>query len=766
MTSSPPPNQSPEPGKRPPAPTQPPKTLLGAITQAVRTVQARVDFSKLQLKPDAKVPELWVQDADAPKAEIYPLLGERYLLGRSSKSCDIVIRNPVVSQVHLSLTRDQRQRNAPFVIRDENSTNGIYRGKRRLTKLNLQHGDVLTLGPPELAAAVRIQYHNPPPWYVKTARYGLYGFTGLTALVALWIGMEWQRFAVRPLPASVQGPVVVYARDEETPLRAIETRAHIELKQLSDFSSYLPKAVMASEDSRYNWHLGVDPIGIFRALVTNVRGGEIREGGSTVTQQLARSIFRDYVGTEDSAGRKLREAVVALKLETFYSKDALMLTYLNRVYLGSGNYGFEDAAQFYFGKSAKDLSLSEAATLVGILPAPNAFNPVQDYETAVELRDRVLNRMVVLGMVRQEEAQRARRSRIEINPKAIKELESTIAPYFYSEVFAEIESLLGEQLAQEGNFIVESSLDLEIQEAAEAALQDAVATTGAAKGFSQGALVTLDSGTGEVLAMVGGVDFSESQFNRATQAYRQPGSTFKTFAYTAAIEQGIAPGSTYSCAPLNWEGQSFEGCRSGDGGLDMYSGMARSENVVALRIAEAVGLNHVVQTARRMGITANLDPVPGMVLGQNEVTLLELTGAYGVLANQGVRNRPHTINRILDSSDCQDFDDPRTCRVIYDATQNAEVNVPVLEPQVADTMTALLQGVVQAGTGRNGYLGYGEAGKTGTTNDYVDLWFVGYVPSHALVTGIWYGNDDNLPTSGASADAAQLWGDYMRRVVR
>lgn len=761
-----PPNKLPEPGKQPPSPSQPPKTLLGAITQAVRTVQAKVDFSKLQLKPDAKVPELWVQDADASKAEIYPLLGERYLLGRSSKSCDIVVRNPVVSQVHLSLTRDQRQRNAPFVIRDENSTNGIYRGKRRLTKLNLQHGDVLTLGPPELAAAVRLQYHNPPPWYVKAARYGLYSFTGLTALTALWIGMEWQRFSVRPLPASVQGPVVVYARDEETPLRAIETRAHIELKQLSDFSSYLPKAVMASEDSRYNWHLGVDPIGIFRALVTNVRGGEIREGGSTVTQQLARSIFREYVGTEDSAGRKLREAVVALKLETFYSKDALMLTYLNRVYLGSGNYGFEDAAQFYFGKAAKDLSLSEAATLVGILPAPNAFNPVRDYKTAVELRDRVLNRMVVLGMVSQEEAQRARRSRIEINPKAIKELESTIAPYFYAEVFAEIEALLGEQLAQEGNFIVESSLDLDIQEEAEAALQDAVATTGTEKGFSQGALVTLDSGTGEVLAMVGGVDFRESQFNRATQAYRQPGSTFKTFAYTAAIEQGMSPGETFSCAPLDWEGQSFEGCRSGGGSLDMYSGLARSENVVALRIAEAVGLNNVVQMAQRMGITANLDPVPGMVLGQNEVTLLELTGAYGVLANQGVRNRPHTINRILDSSDCQDFDDPRTCRVIYDASQSGEMNTPILEPQVTDTLTALLQGVVQAGTGRSAYLGYGEAGKTGTTNDYVDLWFVGYVPSQALVTGIWYGNDDNSPTSGTSGDAAQLWGDYMRRVVR
>lgn len=763
--ASPPPNQQPTPPE-PPSPSQPPKTLLGAITQAVRTVQAKVDFSKLQLKPNARVPELWVQDADSPKAEIYPLLGERYLLGRSSKSCDIVIRNPVVSQVHLSLTRDQRQRNAPFVLRDENSTNGIYRGKRRLVKLPLRHGDVLTLGPPELAAAVRLQYHNPPPWYVKAARYGLYGFTGLTALTALWIGVEWQRFAVRPLPASVQGPVVVYARDEETPLRAIETRAHLELKRLSDFSPYLPRAVMASEDSRFYWHLGVDPIGTFRALVTNVRGGEIREGGSTVTQQLARSIFREYVGTEDSAGRKLREAVVALKLETFYSKDNLMLTYLNRVYLGSGNYGFEDAAQFYFGKSAKDLTLSEAATLVGILPAPNAFNPVRDYETAVEFRDRVLNRMVVLGMVSQEEAQRARRSRIEINPKAIKELESTIAPYFYAEVFSEIEALLGEQLAQEGNFIVESTLDPKIQTQAEAALQEAVATTGTTKGFSQGAVVTLDSETGEVLAMVGGVDFGESQFNRATQAYRQPGSTFKVFAYTAALEQGISPGTLYSCAPLDWQGQFFEGCRSGAGSVDMYSGLARSENVVALRIAQEAGLNNVIQTARQLGITSNLEAVPGMVLGQNEVTLLELTGAYAALANRGVRNRPHTINRILDSSDCQDLNDHRTCRVIYDSQQDAGNNFPVLDPQIAETMTALLQGVVQAGTGQSAFLGLGEAGKTGTTNDYVDLWFVGYVPGQALTTGIWFGNDDNSPTSGTSGDAAQLWGDYMRRITR
>ncbi|HEY9625233.1 MAG TPA: PBP1A family penicillin-binding protein [Crinalium sp.] len=750
----------------PPQPPNQPKTLLGTLTQAVQTVQAKINFSKLVLKPNARVPELWVQDADSPKAETYPLLGDRYLLGRSSKSCDIVVRNPVVSQVHVSIARGRRGRNAPFVIKDENSTNGIYRGKRRLNSLELRHGDVLTLGPPELAAAVRLQYNDPPPLYVKAVQYSLYGFTGVSALVALWVGFQWQRFSVYPLPASVQGPVVVYARDGETPLRTPRNRVHGEMQQLSEFSPYLPKAVIASEDSRYYWHMGVDPIGILRAVVTNVRGGEIREGASTITQQLSRSIFREYVGTEDSAGRKLREAVVSLKLETFYSKDFLLRMYLNRVYLGSGTYGFEDAAQFYFGKSARDLTLSEAATLVGILPAPNRFNPVEDYDTAVELRDRVLNRMAAQGMVSAQEAQRARRSRIDINPAAIQELQSTIAPYFYSEVFAELETLLGEQLAQEGNFIVKSTVDPRIQALAETSLRSTVENTGASSGFSQGAMVTLDSSTGGVLALVGGVDYQESQFNRATQAYRQPGSTFKMFAYTTAIEKGISPSKSYSCSSLEWEGQAFEGCHSGQGSMSMATGLALSENVVALRVAQEVGLSSVIQTARRMGITAKLNPVPGLVLGQSEVTLLELTGAYGVLANNGVKNRPHLITQILDSSDCTDRNNLQTCRVIYDAAKDAQSNVQVLEPQVVQTMTDLLQGVVREGTGRKAFLGLGEAGKTGTNNDNRDLWFVGYIPSRNLVTGIWFGNDDNSPTSGSSGQAAQLWGDYMGQVVR
>ncbi len=754
--------------------TPPPRksqTIMGAITQAVQTVQAKINFSKLKLKPNARVPELWVQNAGAEKAEVYPLLGDRYLLGRSSRSCEIVVRNPVVSQVHLSLNRDSQPKGklsyffrAPFVLKDENSTNGVYRGKRRIRKELLRHGAVYTLGPPELEASVRIKYVDPPPVYVRYFQYGMYGIGGLTVLTVIAVLLEWQKFTVTPLPISVQGPNVVYSRDE-TPLNTITTRTHTELKQLRDFSPYLPKAVIASEDSRYYWHLGIDPIGTLRALVTNIQGGAIREGGSTLTQQLARSLFRDYVGTEDSAGRKLREAAVALKLETFYSKDFLLLTYLNRVYMGSGTYGFEDAAQFYLGKSAKDLTLSEAATLAGILPGPNSFNPVRDYQKAIELRDRVLNRMVDLNMVSAEEAQRARRSRIEVNPKAREELESTRAPYYYGYVMDELRQLLGEQLAEEGNFVIETALDLSIQEAAEASLRDAVNSTGASAGFSQGAIVTIDSKTGEILALAGGTDYKKSQFNRAYQALRQPGSTFKIFPYTAALEQNISPTTTYSCAPLNWEGQFFEGCRSGRGSMDMYTGMALSENVIALRIAQEVGLGRVVAVAQRMGIQSKLNPVPGLALGQSEVSPLELTGAFSVLANRGVRNRPHAIRRILDGSDCKDRNQYKSCRVIYPAEPDKDMNQPVLQPEIAALMTELLRGVVANGTGRAAAIGQGEVGKTGTTNDNRDLWFVGYIPD-GLVTGIWLGNDDNSPTSGSSAQAAQLWGTYMGKVVR
>ncbi|HEY9761410.1 MAG TPA: transglycosylase domain-containing protein [Trichocoleus sp.] len=748
------------------SPPPPPRTVLGKITQAFQAAQGRVDFSKLALKKGARNATLHITVSD--QETVYPLLGEHYILGRSSQQSDIVVASPIVSQVHATLTRDHNLPGEPFVLKDRDSTNGVYRGKKKIKRTVLNHGDTYTLGPPELTDAVTIRYIDPPPWYIQTARYGLYGFTGLSLAVGAWIvALEWPKIPTRPMPESVQGPVVVYAQEDGAvvPLRQQTTQAHREQARISDFSPYLPKAVIASEDSRYYWHLGVDPIGTLRALVTNVRGGEIREGGSGITQQLSRSIYREYVGTEDSAGRKIREAIVALKLETFYSKDDLLRLYLNRVFLGGNLFGFEDASQFYFDKSSKDLTLSEAATLVGILPAPNLFNPVQNYNAAVKYRDGVLNRMVALGMVSQEEARRARRTRIEISPKAREQLQSTRAPYFYSYVYEELDRVLGASLAREGNFIVLTSLDLGMQAKAEAALKETIATTGQAQAFTEGALVTLETQTGAIKAMMGGVDYQTSQFNRASQALRQPGSTFKVFAYAAALEQGQSPGQTYDCSNLVWEGQEFQGCRSGAGSMDMYGAMARSENVVALRIAREAGLQTVIQMARRLGIESELNARPGLVLGESEVTPLELTGSFAAIANGGTWNRPHGILQVLDSSDCVDPKDVKTCRVIYEFGQAADSQVTALQPEVANTLVGLLQGVVQGGTGSNAALGLGEGGKTGTTNDNVDLWFVGFVPSRNLTTGIWLGNDDNSPTAGSSGSAAALWGNYMRSAI-
>lgn len=746
-------------------PTSPPRTLLGNVTQAFHAVKQKVNFGELSLKAGARPAFLEVEVKG--NVQRYPLLGDRYLIGRRSEANDIVIDSPIVSQVHASLTRDPNRPGQPFILKDKDSTNGLYRGKKRLNYWVLQHGDVLTLGPQDLEDAVKVRFVNPPPLYIQAVRYGLYGFSGITAVVGLWIvGIEWPKIPMRPLPESVQGPVVIYAEEggQVVPLRPEPTQAHQENRRLSDYSPYLPKAVVASEDTRYYWHLGVDPLGVTRALVTNLQDGEIREGGSTITQQLARSVYREYVGTEDSAGRKIREAIVALKLESFYSKDALLLFYLNRVYLGGNLYGFEDAARFYFDKPAAALTLSEAATLVGILPAPNAFNPVQNYEAAVAYRDRVLDRMAALGMVSAEEARRARRSRIEISPKARAELQSIRAPYFYGYIFDELEAVLGTQLAREGNFIVESTLDLSAQAAAERSLREDVTSSGQALGYSQGAIVTLDSQQSEIRALVGGFDYEVSQFNRATQALRQPGSTFKVFAFAAALEAGMSPGQGFSCETLVWDGQQFDGCRGGGGVVDMYTGMARSDNVVALRIAQEVGLDAMVRTARRLGITSDLRLSPGLVLGDSEVTPLELTGAFAAIANDGVWNPPHGIRRVLDSSDCTDPNDANSCRVIYEFGQTGDTNRQALPPAIAQQMTGLLQGVVQSGTGRAAALGLGEAGKTGTTNDNRDLWFVGYIPRRNLVTGVWLGNDDNTPTSASSGQAAALWGRYMREI--
>ncbi len=748
---------------------QPPKkTLLAQLTQAIQ--RTKVNFTRLALKPNARVPKLLVQDADAPEPDTFPLLGEKYVLGRSSQSCDIVVRNEVVSQIHLSLTRDRKQ-GTTFLLKDEGSTNGIYRGKKRVDRIILRNGDKFTLGPPELKAAVKITYLDPPPLYLKFLRYGLYGTGSILSLVLLAILAESTKVNVDPLP-DASGPVLVYSEDLEEPLRPAKTGSHKDLANLSDFSTYLPKALIASEDSRFYWHFGVDPWGVGRAIVVGRKKGKLTQGASTLTQQVARSLFRSYVGSEDNLARKLREAVVALKLEATYSKDKILLTYLNRVFLGDDAYGFEDAAQHYFGKSASQLTLPEAAMLVGILPGPNIFNPcVADKQgrkgmKALERRNLVLTRMVETGAITSAEAREARRSTLNYRQEACSPSTNTKAPYLYSQVFQELQEILGSETAKEGNFAIETGLDPNMQAKAEAALRQNVANAGGTYRFSQGGILSMDSSTGLIKAMVGGLDYQKSQFNRAIDAKRQPGSTFKLFAYTAAIEGGIAPGKTYSCDPLSWGGRQFPACNHGaTGSTNMYTGLALSENVIALRVGKDIGLPKVLATAQKMGVKSHLDEVPAVILGQSVVSMLEMTGAYGTVAAGGVWHKPHVIKRVYDTSNCN-LKQLKTCRVMYDHLQDSSASRRILQTGIADTLTTMLRGVITNGTGKNAAIGLNEVGKTGTTDDNVDLWFIGFIPGKQVVTSVWLGNDDNSPTKGSSAQAAQVWGNYMGSVYR
>ncbi|MFN7298066.1 MAG: transglycosylase domain-containing protein [Pseudanabaena sp.] len=752
--------KSPQPPQPPSQPKPPKSKLMTQIHQLTQVVNG-----VLKINPKERVPKLEVRRSQKDKPEIYDLVGDRYILGRSTGKCDIVVQTPLVSQVHAQLVRDRTKKKAQFILQDQDSTNGIYRQKQRLKSVPLKHKMKITLGPPELAEAASIRYIDPPPWYIRTVQYTGIGIGAIAGMMVLAIGYELGRVPdLKPLPVTQQGPVEVLAGDNIKRLDPTDIANHTEYATLAEFGQFIPKAVIASEDTSFYWNIGVDPVGVARAIVTNVRSrGERLEGASTITQQLARNLLgKTYVGTDDSAGRKWREAAAAIKLTFTYNKEEILRLYLNRAYTGYGVYGFKDAAKLYFGKEASELSLSEAATLVGLLPSPETINPFKNKNLAIEYRDRILNRMAELGMITDKDAERARRSVLILNEAAKTKLQGSVAPYYYSYVFEELQDILGDNFAREGNLIVETNLDLAMQKASDDALRDAVARDGGSYGFSQGAIVTVNSSDGSLLTMTGGVDYRVSQFNRASQALRQPGSTFKLFSYAAAIDRGISPGRTFSCSALS----GIVGCHNGgSGAIDMYRGFALSENVVAVRVADSAGLDNVVKMAKTLGITSKLDESSNMVLGGNEVKILEMAGAYATVVNEGKYIKPHAIRRILDSADCQNPKDRQTCRVIFDAGTFFKPQQKI-DAGVASTMVDMMRGVVQFGTGRSAAIPQGTViGKTGTTDEGRDLWFIGAVPRRNLVTAVWLGNDEGV-TNGSSVVAAQVWGDYMRQAVR
>lgn len=510
---------------------------------------------------------------------------------------------------------------------------------------------------------------------------------------------------------------------------------------LKDLPPYLPQAFIAIEDRRFYSHFGIDPTGILRAAVTNLLHRGVSQGGSTLSQQLAKNLF---LTQERTLQRKLQEAELALWLERKYSKNQILELYLNRVYFGSGAYGVEAAAQKYFGKSARNVSLSEAAMLAGLVKSPSRLAPNRNPEGAEKRAQIVLNAMADVKFITNAQAKAA----IEKPSYAVRPVGAGTINYVADWIGEVLDDLVG-QIDQ--NIIVETSIDPKLQSVAEAAIIDELATKSVKFNVSQGALVAMTP-SGAVRAMVGGRNYAESQFNRAVTAKRQPGSAFKPFVYLTAIEAGLTPGTVRLDAPLNvkgWRPENYS--REYFGPVTLTQALSMSLNTVAVRLGLEVGPANVVRTAHRLGIASKLEPNATISLGTSEVSLTELVGAYAPFANGGFAASPHVVNRIRTPEG----------KVLY--VRRADPPTQVIDPNAVGMMNAMMHETLVTGTAKKADIpGWSAAGKTGTSQDFRDAWFIGYTAN--LVTGVWLGNDDNSPTRKATGGGlpVEVWTRFMK----
>ena len=508
---------------------------------------------------------------------------------------------------------------------------------------------------------------------------------------------------------------------------------------VGELPPYLVKAFLATEDRRFYSHWGIDWRGIARAAWYNLRAGSFVEGGSTITQQLAKNIYLD---SDRTLWRKAQEALIALWLEGNYSKDEILTAYLNRIYMGAGNYGIDAAAHYYFGKSARDVSLSEAAILAGLPKAPSRFAPTNDLALARARANVVLARMMSNGDLTPAEMADARAHPATVAPRDARDG----LQYFVDWVAFEVRQLLPDAT---GRLTIKTTLDRKRQRAAEAAVARAL-KDGATRDVTQGAGLVLAK-NGAILAMVGGKSYLESQFNRATQAERQPGSAFKPVIYLAALEKGFSPSDKIDDSPVTlgeWTPQNYES-GSYSGLVTLTTALAKSINTVAVKLADKVGVQNIADMAARMGIVSPIQPNLSVALGSSEVTLMELTSAYSIFNNDGKRAVPYGIVEIIST----DGD------TLY---ENRPASYTVTDPAHAQEMTYMLHQVMTSGTGvRAALADRATAGKTGTSQDYRDAWFIGYTGNE--IAGFWFGNDDNRPTGRASGGnfAAPVWHNYM-----
>ena len=520
-------------------------------------------------------------------------------------------------------------------------------------------------------------------------------------------------------------------------------------------------AFVASEDARFFQHKGFDMQSMSRAFFKNIEAGKIVQGGSTITQQVAKAL---YLSSERSYIRKLREALLAYKIDKYLTKEEIITLYLNHIYLGHGTYGIEAAAQGYFGKTTQELTLGEAALLAGLPKAPSSYSPYVHPDKAYQRQAYVLNRMLEDGHISQ--ADRDRALAVKLQFRSIKPKDK-IAPYFIENIRRYIQEKYGSDVLYKEGLEVYTTLNIQMQmaarEAVEQGLREMEERENYEKGLVQGALFAMDSKTGAIRAMVGGRDFQRSEFNRATQSKRQPGSAFKPLIYTAAFDKGMTPSTVLIDSPIVypdpaqpdgvWKPKNFDGKFLGP--TTMHNALIHSRNIITIKILEEIGVDYAVSYAANMGITSPLSRNLSLALGTAGVTLQELVRAYGVLANEGKRATPFFIKKIVD----------RTGHVFEETQPKVE---QVIDPRIAFMTSYVMQDVVESGTGqRVKKLGRPVAGKTGTTDETRDAWFMGFTPS--LVAGVWVGFDQErslgrLEVGGRAA--APIWLYFAEKALQ
>jgi penicillin-binding protein 1A len=510
---------------------------------------------------------------------------------------------------------------------------------------------------------------------------------------------------------------------------------------LKEMPAYLPRAFIAVEGRRFFSHSGVDPLGMGRALVANLIRRGVSQGGSTITQQLAKNLF---LTQERTIHRKLQELILALGIERKYSKHQILELYLNRVYFGSGAYGVEAAAQRYFGKSARQVTLAEASVLAGLVKSPSRLAPSRNPEGAERRAQIVLAAMADMGFITDGMAKGAFAS----PAKVVRHAAPGSVNYIADWVMDVLDDLVG---SVEQDVTVETSIDPVLQAAAEKALVEELAQKGERLGVGQGALVAM-SPDGRVRALVGGRNYAESQYNRAVAARRQPGSAFKPFVYLTALERGLTPETVREDRPIDvkgWRPENYS--REYFGAVTLKQALAHSLNTVSVRLALEFGPTAVVRTAHRLGIASKLAPNASIALGTSEVSVIELVSAFAAFANGGFAINPHVVERVRTAKG----------KVLY--ARKPQNLGRIIDPRYVAMMNAMMQETLLTGTARKAALaGWPAAGKTGTSQDFRDAWFIGYT-GH-LVTGVWLGNDDSSPTRKATGGGlpVEIWNRFMR----